>query len=262
MSIEDDVALNNDEYWVFEDGKYWIRKRDKVMDGAELQAAIELHELWLANDESGKRLRLQEVNLQNVDLRGVNLQEAYLVGANLKRASLEGANLKDAHLWRTNLQGANLQKAYLQGAYLKDVNFQYAHLQGANLHDANLKKADLRNADLRDVHLQDADLGGADLQGVNLQGAYLRGANLLCFGNMKEVRTMQIEEHLIAYTADTLQICRWRLPISEWRNWSTTQSRSWFGGVSEGLRIMEKHLPVILQIIDTFPAVPTGHPGE
>ena len=66
-------------------------------------------------------------------------------------------------------------------------------LRGANLCDADLRGADLCGADLYSANLRGANLYEADLRGANLRSADLEGANLLASGNMKELRTMQID---------------------------------------------------------------------
>ena len=99
----------------------------------ELQAVLDDHKKWLANDGG-------------------------------QRADLQGADLRGAYL-----RGADLQDAYLQGAYLQGADLRGADLQGAYLQDAYLQGADLRGAYLRGADLQAADLQGADLQGVKIK---------------------------------------------------------------------------------------------
>ena len=81
-----------------------------------------------------------------------------------------------------------------------------ANLAGVDLEDADLKDADLRGASLIDANLVGADLGDADLVGAS--------------GNLKELKTMQIETYLISFTKDILQIGCKRFSHTEWKNFS------------------------------------------
>ena len=134
------------------------------------------------------------------------------------------------------LDGANLAGAYLAGAYLAG-----AYLDGANLAGA---------------YLAGANLAGADLDGANLAGANLAGANLVALGDMRFVKTLQLERWMIGYTADTMQIGCQRHPITDW--WAFDDSRiarmdpaalEWWG----------RWKPVLQQIIAMNPAEPTGY---
>ena len=133
------------------------------MDKYDLKKVLKLHELWLADDESGKCANLRGIDLSGADLRDAKLNYVNLQRADLSDANLMGANLRSANLMRANLRGANLR-----GATLTYVNLQYADLSGA----------DLRGADLRGTNLSSSNLSGADLRSANLTGANLSGADL------------------------------------------------------------------------------------
>jgi uncharacterized protein YjbI with pentapeptide repeats len=159
---------------------------------------------------------------------------------------------------RANLEGANLEGAYLRGAYLRGANLRGANLRGAYLWGANLDGANLDGANLEGAYLR-----GANLDGAYLRGAYLRGAYLTCFGNMKEIRTMQVDTWEIGYTADTLQVGCQRHPIDKWRKWDTVAGRKWIEQMgSKALECADRNLGLVLQIIDANPATPTGHEKE
>ena len=120
-----------------------------------------------------------------------------------------------------------------------------------------------KHANLSGANLRGAYLRGANLWGANLSGAKLEGADLLCFGNMNEVRTMQIDTWQIGYTADTLQIGCQRHSIDKWRKWDREAGRKWIEQMdSEALEWADKNLALVLQIIDANPATPTGHEKE
>ena len=153
---------------------------------------------------------------------------------------------------------ANLEEANLEGAYLRGAN-----LRGANLEEANLRRANLEEANLRGANLRGANLWGANLEEANLEGANLEGAYFTCFGNMKEIRTMQVDTWKIGYTADTLQVGCQRHPIDKWRKWDTVAGRKWIEQMdSKALEWADRNLGLVLQIIDANPATPTGHEKE
>jgi len=138
-----------------------------------------------------------------------------------------------------------------------------AWLRGDGVSKANLDGADLRGANLGHANLDGASLGGADLDGANLRGAdldgaNLRGADLRCSGNMSHIKTMQIDRWMIGYTSDTLQIGCQRHTIDKWRKWTTSAGRKWIESMDDdALEWADRHLSLVLQIIDASPAVPT-----
>lgn len=94
----------------------------------QLKNILELHDLWLKNDESGVhanliRADLYDANLRRADLRNANLSYASLRNADLVEANLSGANLRGADLRNANLSGANLRGADLIGANLRLATF-------------------------------------------------------------------------------------------------------------------------------------------
>ena len=173
-----------------------------------------------------------EAVINGTDLHGAYLRDADLHGANLRGANLEGAYLRGA-----NLEGANLRDADLRGA----------DLRGANLYEANLRGANLYEADLRGANLRGANLYEANLRGANLRSADLEGASLLASGNMKELRTMQIDTYKIGFTLDTLQIgCR-RHKIEEWKSFSDEEIAEMDDGALEW---WNKFRPIIFNIVE------------
>ena len=152
-----------------------------------------------------------------------------------RRAYLRGADLRGADLRWCDLRGANLK-----GANLSDVNLRYANLKGANLRGANLSDANLRGADLRDADLRDADL---------------RDADLLCIGNHKELKTLQLDKWDVGYTYDTLQIGCQRHAIEKWLKWDTEAGRRWINLMDcDALEWADNLLPLVLNFIKVSPA--------
>jgi len=125
----------------------------------------------------------------------------------------------------------------------------------ADLSGADLRSADLRSADLRSANLSGADLSGADLRSANLSGADLSRANLLAYGDMKYLRTMQVDKWAIGYTHDTLQIGCQRHAIDKWRKWDTDAGRKWIAQMDYGaLAWAERNLALVLALIAANPA--------
>ena len=118
-------------------------------------------------------------------------------------------------------------------------------------------------ANLEEANLRGANLWGANLEEANLEGANLEGAYFTCFGNMKEIRTMQVDTWKIGYTADTLQVGCQSHPIDKWRKWDTVAGRKWIEQMdSKALEWADRNFGLVLQIIDANPATPTGHEKE
>jgi hypothetical protein len=132
--------------------------------------------------------------------------------------------LADHQLW---LRGEGGKRADLSGWYLACANMTDANMTGANMTDAIMT-------------------------GANMTGACLWGA----IGNMREIKSMQIEGWPVTYTADTLQIGCKRHPIAAWRN----ASPDWIKAMhSDATDWWAKFGPLILAVIDASPATPTGH---
>ena len=126
---------------------------------------------------------------------------------------------------------------------LVGANFEWANLQGVNFRRAKLKRsnfiqANLYNADFRDAYLNGADFSYADLEG--------------CVGNMKEIKSMQLEQYMITYTATRLQIGCTNLEIAQW--WDLSDDDIDY--MDEGaLEFWKKWKDVIKNIIEISPAI-------
>jgi len=107
----------------------------KKITKKELDSILKKHELWLNDEEGGKKADLSNVSLSHMELRGVNL----------RGADLSGANLKDTNLSSADLSGANLIAANLFGSFLHDANLSYADISSANLTSAFLGHANLKD---------------------------------------------------------------------------------------------------------------------
>jgi hypothetical protein len=178
--------------------------------------------------------------------------EGPLSGANLRCADLSGADLSGADLIGANLIGANLRCADMSGADLIGANLRGANLSGADLSGADLRYADLRYADLRGANLSGANLSGANLRYADLSGADLSG----CIGNLREVKSLQLDTWPVTYTATHLQIGCQNHEISQWRTFGDDEIRRMAPGA---LAFWRKWKVIILTTtIDTSPAEATG----
>lgn len=99
-----------------------------------------------------------------------------------------------------------------------------------------------------------ADLSGAELSGVNLSDADLNGASFKnaylsdVTGNMKELRSMQIETYTIAYTNTIMQIgCENHL-INDWFKFDDGRILKMDG--KKALKFWRKWKPILKLIIE------------
>ena len=224
----------------------------------------------IKNNYTGEVQVIAEIDCKEEESRctklGLAVKWAMENGANLKGANLSDANLEDADLEDADLKLADLRCANLQDSYLKYANLRYANLQGANLRYANLECAYLEGTNLRSANLQGANLQGANLSDANLEDADLSRANLEGIslwgvkGNMKEIKSMQIDKYCITYTATHLQIgCKLHL-IEDWANFDDRRILEMDG--KSALKWWKKWKPIIMNIIEMSPAEPTNKPNE
>jgi len=150
-------------------------------------------------------------------------------------------------LWLTGKGGnrANLCQADLRGIIARGTDLTWAILTGTDLMGANLTGANLTGADLT----------GATLTWAILTGAILTGAELLAYGDMVYLKTMQLDKWAIGYTYDTLQIGCQRHPIAKWNKWGTPTGRRWIAQMApDALEWADRNLALILQVIERNPA--------
>ena len=204
-------------------------------DGRTLRQALDDHSKWLIDKTTGKRLDL--------------------TGADMSRADLTGANMTSATMIRVNLCETKMIHADMSYAHMTGADMSYSDIVGARLYRANLTGANLTGADMSYSDIIGATMYGVDLTDANMTGADMSGADLRCYGNMREIRTMQIDTWPIGYTHDTLQIGCQRHPIEKWRKWSTDAGRKWVDQMhGAALERAERNLALVLQIIDANPA--------
>ncbi|WP_292229400.1 pentapeptide repeat-containing protein [Brevundimonas sp.] len=121
---------------------------------------------------------------------------------------------------------------------------------------ANLDGASLYGASLDGANLNRANLDGANLYGASLDGASLYGASLLALGDMRFVKTLQLERWMVGYSADTMQIGCQRHAIADWWTFTDEQIAEMD---SAALEWWGRWKPVIQQIVAMNPAEATGY---
>lgn len=70
----------------------------KILTQAEIAEKLKLHQMWLNNEEGGKRANFSNTNLSHANLRCANLSYADLRCANLSGTDLTSADLRGAGL--------------------------------------------------------------------------------------------------------------------------------------------------------------------
>ena len=142
-----------------------LRKPSEIIlkNGRTLDEVLELHNMWLNNEEGGEK-----ANLSTEDLSYANLSEA-----DLSYATLSYTDLNHAYLYKSNLSEANLSEANLSGAYLR-----YANLYITDLTHVDLSEVNLRYSNLRYANLSEADLRYVDLTETNLTNTKFYLTNL------------------------------------------------------------------------------------
>ena len=146
---------------------------------------------------------------------------------------------------RADLRGLDIRFASLVGARLDG-----ARLDGTNLCVAVLCGASISGASLSGANFSDAYLDGVDFDGANLQG---------CIGNMRELKTIQVERYCVSYTSEIIQIGCENHTIEEWRSFSDDEIAGMDIGALEWWR---KWRSWLFKTIEMSPAKPTGNQEE
>ena len=145
---------------------------------------------------------------------------------------------------------------------LNEAGGERADLSRADLSRADLSRADLSGADLSGAYLSRAYLSGADLRGAYLSEAILRKMTSMngLIGNLREVKSIQLDVWPVTYTATHMQIgCQQHL-ISEWWDFDEETISSMD---QDALAWWVVWKPILQQIIQASPAQPSGEaPSE
>src|SRR5262249_55255450 len=158
---------------------------NRLMDGDAQTRTDELVSIAQSHVLQGRDLRgayMYTAVLPKMDLRTLKPKKGdSKVRTRLNVADLSWSQMQEVQLNDTDLRRANLNGARLQGATMPRAELRHAHLDDAQLQEATLSRALLDRASLHKTQLQGADLEntilvGAVLTEANLQGANLRGA--------------------------------------------------------------------------------------
>lgn len=135
---------------------------------------------------------------------------------------------------RADLRHMNLSRANLSYANLSEAVLSYAYLNGANLRNADMSGADMRGAILRYAVLCGADMSYADLSFTNLIGVDLSTAKLnYCIGNMREVKSMQIDTWRVVLCGNKLSIGCETHSVEEWASFDDERIAEMHAGALE-----------------------------
>ncbi len=145
-------------------GKYVSPFQEQRFDPPEHLRKLDDFRNYFQERVFGNCRSLSSSKLDEADLNGVNLSGAPLSNTNLSGASLSNANLSGAYFGSTNLSGAFIGGTNLSNAYFNDAN-----LSGASITVVDLSGADLEGANLSSTKLKGANLSGAKLGSANLQ---------------------------------------------------------------------------------------------
>jgi len=188
----------------------------------------------LMNRFNGKIIFEYECNsfkelIQEAVNKKINLSGANLFDTDLRDIDLSDSNLRDADLFRSNLSGSNLSGSNMSGSDLSS---------NTNLSDTNLSDTNLRGCDLSNTNLRGCDLSNTDLIGCDLRGT---------IGNMKEIRSMQIDVYTITFTKTFLQIGCQGHDTKKWKNFTNEEISKMDAGA---LQWWSKWKDIIFTIIE------------
>lgn len=201
------------------------------------------------------------VVLDHVDLRGANLEGATLTrmrahAATLTAAILTGADLSHADLYCSDMKHAQFKNANLQHTDLSQSDLEYAIFAEAKCRRADFRYTQLRQSNFRYADLYHADFGDAHLFGSDFRGADIEGARLWStVGDGVYIKSLQIGDYEIAYTADDMQIGCKNFPISDW--WAMTDDQIEQLDGNDALEFWHRNKSVLQMVIEANPAAPT-----
>lgn len=194
--------------WIFEIPN---RGRDREnLRKAKIFRAWEL--IALSEVQSGstiKKLPLEELNSEGVDLRNLTLDWSFLNGV-----QLPGASLDFSTLWNSDLTGANLKGASMRYCDIVDTKIGSADMSHCNFSFSLLNGLNFSNANLQDTTFSMALLWDCDLsQALGLQMAQL--TNAVVFQNT--VLPSHLNRAQMPWNADRFATIRSkREKMSEW----------------------------------------------
>jgi uncharacterized protein YjbI with pentapeptide repeats len=142
------------------------RAQDKRVSQPELDEAIRLHAMWLADIKAGRRCTFSGRDLSGLRFGTEGAPPVSLSGADFSQADLSETQADDILIDRCNFNGAKFDNCYW-----KQPVFAYADLRRASAKQATWgvpnpqDPLDLPGADFSHAALHDADLTEAKLSG-------------------------------------------------------------------------------------------------
>ena len=139
---------------------------------------------------------------------------------------LKGALRAKISFYRANFSYADFRGASFSDANFSDANFRGANFSYASFSDADFSDADFRGANFRGASFRGASFSYADFRGANFIDADFRGANFkrasyqYCIGNMKELKSMQLDTYLIVFNKHFLAIGCQQHSIEKWKKFT------------------------------------------
>lgn len=168
-------------------------------------------------------LDLENTNLEEVDLSGFDLSGSLFYNANLFNANLSNCNLSNCGFFAANLRYANLKNVVAINALFNEAIMTNVFLQESELTDCEFKRTNLFGSNLKDACVVNCNFESANLSDANLQNVDFTGSSINCFGNQKNIYSMQVDTFLIGYTVDLLQIGENQHLIEDWKKFDKKQ---------------------------------------
>ena len=154
-----------------------------------------------------------------VSLYRADFSEANFIEANFRWADFSEANFIEANFIEANFRGANFSEANFRGANFRWADFRWADFSEANFSEANFIEADFRGADFSEANFREADFRGDSYQ--------------YCIGNMREIKSMQLDTYLIVFNKHFLAIGCQQHSIEKWKNFTDDEIENLDNGALE-----------------------------
>ncbi|RJG21436.1 pentapeptide repeat-containing protein [Paenibacillus thiaminolyticus] len=149
-----------------------------MMDKKGIIGQFELHQEWLESaGDKGKKLVLDEINLESLFLSIFSFKEARLI-----ECSFDGMNLEKGNFILTWLCSSTFRNACLQGAnfYKGNVSyadFSYSDLKNSKFTDCESSEtiflgADLTNSELNVCYFDNVDFRNSKLDNANIEDSF------------------------------------------------------------------------------------------
>ncbi|WP_338543784.1 pentapeptide repeat-containing protein [Paenibacillus tundrae] len=185
-------------------------------------AKLESHQIWLESaGEDGKKLILDEINLEFIDLSKFSLKEARLIGCSFDSVNFEVGNfiltwvcsstfrnawLKDANFYKANVSYADFSNSNLKNARFTDCESEETVFFGADLSNAELNICYFSSVDFRDSVLDNANIEDSFFEDVLVNGASFRNVKGIEKANIISINIGSPEHPL---TLEKEQAKRW-----------------------------------------------------